>query len=114
MLIPNYQCRTILSLHLYQYMNRFPQKLRILENENGHGKVTKHEKLAEYVMEFCHQSCNFHNSALEFYPQKIMAFSHDDIHGKLRNSHGFLFCKAYGNPDEVRNCLLLQLSHNGN
>ena len=35
----------------------FPQRLENLENENGHGKVMKHEKWAK-VMEFCDQSWN--------------------------------------------------------
>ena len=35
------------SPHLTIYMSEFPQRLENLENENGHGKVMEHEKLAK-------------------------------------------------------------------
>ena len=53
--------KCLLSLFFkFSCVTRFPRRLENLENEDGHGKVMEHEKLAK-VMEFCDQSWNFTN-----------------------------------------------------
>ena len=93
-------CRIVTFYAIGHLIARFQLRLENLENENGHGKVMEHEKLANFAPKF-YPMCMFFvtakkiNSNLEslHFPM-FSAKCHKykigkrDGHGKSRNGHG--------------------------
>ena len=81
----------ITHLSMFTVISGFPQRLENLENENGHGKVMEHEKLAKSHEQFSDQLWNFTNFALKLCQISIFLVITEKLSSYLESLHFPMF-----------------------